>query len=234
MPKQAFVFAAIVALVGAGVVITAAVSWHSVTPAPFLVVAALALLAATFKVRIPGVTGAISPVSVPILFAAGTFGWQAAAVIAAGSAILQCIWRPKTRPSALQAAFNSATMTLSAAVATFTAGLTAPAGSFVWFIAAAMVYQVVNAFLVSVILSLLSEGITLGSLWRHCHLWSFPYQLAAGLFAGLWAQAAPLAEGNATPLAAIALAGVLLYLMNAFYREIVDRSGITRIGLTTS
>jgi len=101
MPKQAFVFAGIVASVGAGVVVTAAVSWHSVAPAPFLVVAALALLAATFKVRIPGVAGAISPVSVPILFAAGTLGWQAAAVIAAGSAILQCVWRPKTRPSPL-------------------------------------------------------------------------------------------------------------------------------------
>src|SRR5271157_6445091 len=135
MPKQAFVFAGIVALVGAGVVITAAVSWHSVAPALFQVVAALALLAATFKVRIPGVAGAISPVSVPILFAAGTLGWQAAAVIAAGSAILQCLWRPKTRPSFLQVAFNSATMTMSAALATLTAGLTAPAGSFVWFLA---------------------------------------------------------------------------------------------------
>src|SRR5271165_4114015 len=211
MPKQALVFASIVAAVGAGAVITAAVSWHSVALAPFFVAAALALLAATFKVRIPGVTGAISPVSVPILFAAGTLGWQAAAVIAAGSAILQCIWRPKTRPSALQVAFNSATMTLSAAVATLTAGLTAPAGSFVWFVAAAVVYQVINAFLVSVILSLLGDGITFRSLWRHCHLWSFPYQLAAGLFAGLWAQAVPLAAGNAAPLAAIVLACVLLY-----------------------
>jgi hypothetical protein len=232
MPKQAFVFANIVALAGAGTLAAAVFSWPSLGLGPFLVCAALALIAATFKVRIPGLTSAISPMSVPILFAAGTLGWQAAAVIAAGSAIVQSLWRPRTRPTLLQVAFNSGTMTLSAALATLTAGFVTPIGGIVWFIAAAITYQVLNALLVSLILSFLGEGISLSAVWRNCHLWSFPYQLTAGLFAGWWAQAAPLAN-DAAPLGAVAMVGVLLYLMNVFYREVVDRS-VTRIGLTAT
>jgi len=184
----------------------------------------LALIAATFKVRIPGMTSAISPVAVPILFAAGTLGWQAGAVIAASSAVVMCLWRPKTTPTLLQVAFNSATMTLSVVLATQAANLATPAGTFVWFVAAAVVFQVTNVLLVAVILSLLGEGVSLSSLWRNCHLWSFPYELAAGLFAGLWAQAGPLPAISALPVGAIGLACVLLYLMSVFYGEVVDRS----------
>jgi hypothetical protein len=224
MPKQALLFASIVALAGAGVVAAACVSWPPLAIGPFLARAGLALLAATLKVRIPGVTGAISPVAAPILLAAGTLGWQAAALIAAASAMLQCVWRPKTRPSLLQVAFNLATMTLAAVLATQAANFATPPGAFVWFIAAAIVFQAINVVLISTILCLLGEGVSLQSLWRNCHMWSFPYQLAAGLFAGLWAQAGPLMAGSSMPLGAIALAAGVLYLMNGFYREIVDRS----------
>jgi hypothetical protein len=225
MPKPALAFASIVALSGAGVLGAAWFAWLPLSPAPFLVLAALALLAATFKVRIPGMTGAISPVSVPILFVAGTLGWQAAAVIAAAAGILQCVWRPKSRPSLLQAAFNGAALALSAVVAVQAANLVTPPGAFAWFMAAAVVSQIANVLLVSLILSLLGEGVSLASLWRNCHLWSFPYELAAGAFAALWAQAGPQTATSLMLCGTIALAGALLYLMNVFYRGIVDRTG---------
>ena len=73
-----------------------------------------------------------------------TLGWQAAAMIAAVSAILQCMWRPKIRPTVIQIAFNSATMTLSALVATQAANLVTPPGALSRFVAAGVVFQVAN------------------------------------------------------------------------------------------
>ncbi len=225
MPKQALIFAIIVSLAGACIVAAAGLTWPNVAPGSFLICAALALLAATLKVRIPGMVGAISPVAVPILFAGGTLGWQAAALIAAATGILQSVWRPKIKPIPIQIVFNGATIAIAATLGTLAANLVTARGIFVWFIAAAVVFQVSNAMLVSGVLSLLGESISLVALWRNCHLWSFPYQLTAGLFAGLWAQAGPLTASNVAPFTAVALAGALLYLMNVFYGEIVERSG---------
>ncbi|HME06716.1 MAG TPA: hypothetical protein VKG25_06680 [Bryobacteraceae bacterium] len=225
MSKRALTFASIVALAGAGVVASASVTWTNVATLSFLVCAALALLAATFKVRVPGMVSAISPVAVPILFAGGTIGWQAAALIAAVTGILQSVWRPKVKPMPIQIVFNGATIAIAATLGTQVANLVTARGSFVWFIAAAVVFQVSNAILVSGVLSLLGDSVSLVSLWRNCHLWSFPYQLTAGLFAGLWAQAGPLTASNVAPFSAVALAGAVLYLMNVFYGEIVQRSG---------
>lgn len=228
MPKRALIFASIVSLSGAGVVVAALLAWPPQMLGLLLVSATLAFLAATMKVQIPGMTGAISPVGVPLLFAAGTLGWQGAAVMAAAAGILQCVWRPRVRPTPIQIAFNGAVLALGVGLAVQGANLVTAPGSLAWYVAAALVFQISNVLLVSVVLSLLGEGVSLGSLWRNCHLWSFPYELAAGVFAGLWAEAGPFTASGLTALVTISLAAALLYLMSMFYREIANRGGSGR------
>lgn len=71
---------------------TAGISlWSYPSPPLLLVCLGLALLGATFKVPVPGLTGTISPAFVPILFAAGKMNWQETVVIAALAGLTQCV-----------------------------------------------------------------------------------------------------------------------------------------------
>ena len=179
---------------------------------------ALALVGAAFKVRVPGIAGTLSPSCVPILFAVGTMTWQETVVIALLAAFVQCLWRAQRRPTLLQIAFNAAALSLSSGIAYAVSHSLAARAPLVLFAAAALVYQVANAAAVATILCLL-EGGPLSSVWRNCHLWSFPYHLAGGAVALVWAQAAMPAGVSVSVLVALTL-----YLMKTFYGEIVARS----------
>ncbi len=205
-------------IAGGGTVAAALLLGSSASDSAFLLCLGLALLGATLKVPVPGMTGAISPSVVPILFAIGTRSWQETVLIAALAGITQCLWRPRRTPTALQVLFNGANLALSAGVAYAIARRGAASAPLSLFLVAAIVFQLLDTLSAATVLSLLEET-PLRALWRNCHLWSFPYILASGGFAAAWAQASVPAN-----LSAAVICAIVLYLMSTFYREIVTRT----------
>ncbi len=218
MPKKAYLFAVCLSLTGFTTVAAALPLWPGGSPAAFLLCLALAVLGATFKAQVPGMTGTISPSVVAVLFAIGKMSWQETVVIAAAAGVAQCMWRAKRTPTKLQIAFNGANLALSSGVAYIVSHRVAASAPLLLFLVAAVVYQLLDALAVSTILSLLEEK-PLRGLWRNCHLWSFPYMLAGGAFAAVWAQ-----SGLPASFATMTIGAILLYLMSTFYQEIVART----------
>lgn len=99
------------------------------------------------------------------------------------SGIVQCLWRPKVRPSALQVAFNGATMAISGAVAGALATAT-PARLAELLGTADIALLLTNTLLVSTVLCLIKEA-PFSSVWRSFQLWAVPYYLAGGVLASI-------------------------------------------------
>lgn len=98
MPTGAKLYAYAVVAAGAITVAIAATPWSCQSQMRFLAALCLAVLASTFKVKLPGMEGCIAPSSVPLLFAAGSHRLV--------SGIIQTLWKPKGRPQAVQVFFN--------------------------------------------------------------------------------------------------------------------------------
>ena len=128
------------------------------------------------------------------------------------------MWRAKRTPSKLQILFNGATLAISGGVAYSVSHRVAGNAPLMLFPTAALVFQLLDNLTVATVLSLL-EGESLRSIWRNCHLWSFPYILAGGGVAAVWAEANLPASFDV-----VVLCAMMLYLMSTFYREIVART----------
>jgi hypothetical protein len=193
--------------------------WRCDSGPQFAFCIALGVIRATFKVRVPRMKSTISPGIVPVLFAIGKMSWQESVVIAAAGGIMQCVWLAKRKPTSLQILFNCANLALSSAVAYAISHQLAASAQLLLFLVAAIVYYLVDTLAVSTILPLIEEK-PLSELWRNCHLWSFPFILAGGAFAAVWAQSnVPASFASAVTCA------VMLYLVSAYYQEIVKRAG---------
>jgi hypothetical protein len=154
----------------------------------FAVFALLALVASAMKVRLPGITGTYSLSFLIVLTAVTTFSLPETVLLAAVSALVQCVWRPKQRPTFLQVLFNVSVLALTGAVchvvywqlqANGMSGYEIPGMALV-----AAIFWTINTGLVSGVLALLNEG-TLCDVWRHWHLWSLPYYVAGATVAGV-------------------------------------------------
>ena len=218
MPIRAKLYIWTIIAAGSFGIIGAAILWSCQAPTKFLACLCLAALAATFKVKLPGMESCVSPSFVPLLFAAGTMSWQEAVVMAAVAGAVQTVWKPKGRIQAIQVAFNSANLAVSMAFAFGVSHNAAPNQVLVQLGIAALIYEVVNTVSVSTVINLLTQA-PLAGIWRNCHLWTFPYQLAGGLVAALWIQT-DLAMGVTVTV----IGAVALYLMSSFYQELVNRT----------
>ena len=114
MTRRALIYAWTVIAIGIAVLACAALGWQSSNRGAMLTCLGLAALAATFKVKLPKLTGTISPAFLFLLVSVATGSWSETVAIGVVSAIVQCLWRAKTRPGALQLAFNASTMPIAA------------------------------------------------------------------------------------------------------------------------
>jgi hypothetical protein len=83
----------------------------------FLFYLALALLSASLKVKLPGVTGTLSVSFLFILIGLLELGLRDALVLGLGSALVQIYWHAKTRPVLYQVLFNLSAIALAITVA---------------------------------------------------------------------------------------------------------------------
>jgi hypothetical protein len=98
---------------GAVTIAAALLDWQSNDPVRFSVFVFFFVAAATLKFRVPGVTGTYSPVFFFALLGSATLSFSEVAVVAAMAGVVQCIFRPRRRPSLIQVCFNAANLSFS-------------------------------------------------------------------------------------------------------------------------
>ena len=155
----------------------------------FLVFFAVTLGTSGLKVRLPGVTGAVSVHFVFVLAAVAQLSLPEVLVSGVAAAVAQCYWRAEKRPNWIQAAFNVADSSLafSAAYATFHLALlnNPDVGIIGRLMMASIVLFLTNTGAVAVVIAL-TENKSPWKLWREAYFWCFPYYLVgATLVAGM-------------------------------------------------
>jgi hypothetical protein len=193
--------------------------WFSQFPdvTRYLACLSLACIASTMKVRLPGLHGTISVNFVFILMALAQFSLVETLTIALAATLVQCLWRPKTRPKTVQILFNTSTVLISSALA-YAAARIVPGEHHLWLALApaATVFFVMNTGMISLVLALLSESTLLG-VWKQCHLWAFPYYLVGAAVAAAVAQSS-LTVGWRLSLLALPM----MYLTYSYYKVYVS------------
>jgi hypothetical protein len=185
----------------------------------YVICFALALLTATFKVRLPGLTGTISASFLFILIAIAIFTFSETVLLAGMASIVQSLWKTKRRPKVVQVAFNAAALAISSGLTYRLARvpITDDRSLIVLLGLAACIYFTANTFLISGVLSLIDNRAVL-DVWRQCHLWSFPYYAAGALIASLVVTSTRTVGWKVSLLIL-----PMMYLVYVFYRNCVER-----------
>ena len=195
--------------------------WDSGNLTRFAALLILAGVTATWKVRLPNMTGTVSVTYAVTLFAMAGLSFGEVALISATGALVQTVWKAKRRASLVQIAFNCASFVVSSAVAFALCRLMLdPLTSrslIVMLCVGASVLYLVNSVLVAVILCLIDDRPLL-DIWQLCNFWVLPYYMA-----GTTAVALMIASEKAAGWPAALAVIPLLALLWTSYREHMTR-----------
>jgi hypothetical protein len=225
MPSLAKAYIATIGAFAIAVLGLVAYRWNPDNFGRFVLFFALAMVASTMKIRLPGLKTSISTNFVFILIGLALFSFSATVLIGLGGALVQSLWRPLQRPKAVQVFFNGACLTVCTAAA-FWASHALPAALGSSSAAAIMtvgacVYVVLNTGMVSLVISL-AEGQSLKQLWPQCYEWTFPYFLVGAAVAGLASAAGQGSNFGVTLLVAPAMYFVYVYYRMHILRAVLD------------
>src|SRR5260370_5344192 len=203
MPSLAKAYIAIIAAVATDVLMAVVARWTPENFGRFFLFFALAMVASEMKIRLPGFESTISINFVFILIGIALFSFSETVLIGLGGALVQSLWKTRTRPKLVQVLFNSACLTVCTAAAFWAShgalamlGLNSLAAMMVL---GACLYVVLNTGLVSLVISL-AEGRPLREIWSSCYEWTFPYFLVGAAMAGFGSAPRPGAELGGTRL----------------------------------
>jgi len=225
LPRGARMFVAGVVAGGAILLAASAFFWESHSPLQFVSYLALAVLAATLKIRVPGLKGTITPCFVLVLAAIAGLSLAETAVIAAATGLVQVLWRPARRASLAQVLFNPASVALSSALAYGLCRVVLPP----WIghsvtaelVLATLVLYGSNSLMMATVLALV-ERRPLGAVWQLCYFWSLPYYLVGAAAAGLMTATWRTANWPAS-LLVLPLMGLVYVSYRVHVRQAVDR-----------
>ena len=221
MPSLAKAYIATIGVVATAVLSVVAYHWNAQNLGRFLLFFGLALMASAMKIRLPGFKTTISINFVFILIAIALFNFGQTVLIGLGGALVQSLWKTRTRPKLVQVLFNAACLTVCTAAAFWTShavqAMLGPSSLAAMMVLGACVYVVLNTGLVSLIISL-AEGRSLTQLWSSCYEWTFPYFLVGAAVAGLASAA-----GHATNLGVALLVVPAMYFVYVYYKMHIVR-----------
>ncbi len=206
-------------LLGGAVALVWALAQLTITePVRFACYCALALIAATLKVRLPGITGTLTVNYVFVLIGLADLSLPECMVAGILATVVQCLIHAKRRPGITQVLFNVANIAVAivACGAVFSSPylLSHGIGLLMRLTFAAITYFVLNTFAVTAIISL-TESKSFLRVWRECYLWVFPFLfMGAGLAWGFhW-----LSDRSGWQSAMLALPGIyIIYAAYHFY-----------------
>lgn len=227
MPSLAKAYIAIIGALSAATLGLAVYRWNPEHFGRFVLFFALAMVASTMKIRLPGLKTSISTNFVFILIGIALFSFSETLLIGLGGALMQSLWKPMQRPKAVQVFFNGACLAVCSAAAFWAAhALPAMLGSSsaaAMMTVGACVYVVLNTGMVSLVVSL-AEGQSLKQLWPQCYEWTFPYFLVGAAVAGL---ASAVGQGSNFGLALLVVPA--MYFVYVYYRMRILRAVLDNI-----
>ena len=188
MPRAARMYLTGVVTAGVILLAAAALHWQSLNATQFAIYLALAVLASTFKIRLPYVQGTLTPAFVLLLAAIAQLNLAETTIMAAMVGVVQVLWRPARRPMLAQILFNPACLALSAALAWIVSRIALEP----WLdhsvvgvlLLSTLVLYGSNTVIVASMLALLA-GKPLSAVWQICYFWSLPYYLVGAAAAGI-------------------------------------------------
>jgi hypothetical protein len=184
MPIRARLYINSTILVGLALLAGCLVFERQITDLPrYLSYLLLACVSSTLKIKLPKLRGTMSVNFVFILIGVAQMNVAETITLGGLAALVQCFWRPRKRPAAIQVLFNISTLISSIAISygvshALGRGRNAP----VLLAIAVCSYFVLNTGAVSLVMSL-TENQPLSRIWRQCYLWSFPYYLVGAAIA---------------------------------------------------
>ncbi len=188
MPKRTIAFVFLTAAIGSVVLGHALVHWHSEDLLKFACYFAIAMLASTMKVRLPGIESTMSVHFLFVLLGVLELSLPETLAIGCAAALLQSFWKTKHHPEAIKVIFNVLSMTANAIWLTYTAYHSAEAvirhSAPLLLLIAACTYFLMNTMPLSVVIAL-SERSSLRRIWSETYFWSLPYYLVGAAVVGL-------------------------------------------------
>ena len=219
MPKSALIYAWSIVALGCAGAATSVMLWQTSNATAFWTCLALAALASTFKIKLPGFDSCISPSFVFVLVAAAQFNGPETVVLAMASGLVQSLWKRSGKFSFVQVAFNVSALAISSGLAFGMAHSkqSSGMGNTLLLGVAGVVLLVVNTLIVSVVLCLV-QAASIRAVWNSVQFWAFPYYLAGGVLASVWVHSLQ------RPGAMLAvLAAVSVYVLSVCYRQAMER-----------
>jgi putative nucleotidyltransferase with HDIG domain len=181
------VYIAGMTLAAAGCLAFALSHWRSTEVARLVLYTAVAVLASSFKVSIPGVEGTMSMSFLLTLLCILELGLPETLLIGLVKTLAQFYWRPARRPKLVQLVFNLSQVTVCGAASYGAYKLSFqlfPGSIPLGLLAAAITQFAVNTAAMSIILGL-TEDKPISNVWTGVYLWTFPYYMVGAAIAGL-------------------------------------------------
>jgi diguanylate cyclase (GGDEF)-like protein/putative nucleotidyltransferase with HDIG domain len=181
------VFIAAMALAALGCFYIALADWHSTDPLKFFCYLAVALLASSLKIKLPGINGTMSVNFLFILLGVLEMSFGETLVIGFAAVLVQSYWKASNlRP--VHVVFNLSQLPVGTAASygvyqlVTTHGLhrNAPLA----LLLVAITYFAFNTLAMATIIRL-TEGKPVLKVWSETYFWSFPYYLVGAAIAGL-------------------------------------------------
>jgi hypothetical protein len=183
-PWHVRAYVALIITSGIAVLAAVATHWQCADPERFAVYLLLACLAGALKVRLPGMTGTYSLTFLFVLIGVVDLTFPEAVLIAATSMVVQCVWRPATRPRPVQVIFSSSAASIAASAACLAARESGSTMVSVQLILAAAVYFIINTCLVAGILAQV-EHRNFRTVWSEWFRLALTYYLSGVVVAGI-------------------------------------------------
>ncbi|HLK51798.1 MAG TPA: HD domain-containing phosphohydrolase [Bryobacteraceae bacterium] len=175
---QARLYIGFIIASGAACLVTA--NWDMQHFFRFVCYLVVCVLASSMKVNLPGILGTMSVNFLFILI--GILDMSAGQTLAMGclGALVQCVWKPKTRIRPVQALFSVMNMAIavyfSYALYHWQFAQKISNGSPISLILASLTYFALNTTGVAAVVAL-TERKSIIDTWRGCYFWSFPFYL---------------------------------------------------------
>ncbi|MDE3197566.1 MAG: diguanylate cyclase [Acidobacteriota bacterium] len=188
MPIRARAYITLVLALG-GITLAAQLAhFQSAAPRIFWLYFLVTVLTSGLKVRLPMVFATLSVNFLFILVGIVQFSPPEAIMLGAAGTVVQCLWRPRVRPKAIQVAFSTSSIVL----ATFVAHITfhGPIGNFLGVLhplrigITALVYYVVNTGLVAGVIAV-TEDKSIYRTWYDSYFWVLQYHMVGAGIAWL-------------------------------------------------
>jgi putative nucleotidyltransferase with HDIG domain len=181
------VYIAGMTLAAAGCLAFALSHWQSTEVARLVLYMAVAVLASSFKVSIPGVEGTMSMSFLLTLLCIMELGLPETLLIGLVKTLAQFYWKPVRQLKLVQLVFNLSQVTVCGAASYGAYKLSFqlfPGSIPLGLLAAAITQFAVNTAAMSIILGL-TEDKPISNVWTGIYLWTFPYYMVGAAIAGL-------------------------------------------------